>query len=227
MARPREFDEEDVLSAVTDAFWTSGYAGTSVDDILRATGLTKGSIYNSFGGKWSLFSRAFDDYCSRSVAQFSDRMKDPEASAATRLIRLFEPEGSMASSPPPKYPDTSRDHGADPQNADPPRACLLAKSTAELAATHPHVASRSRETFQQLLAVLADTVRDAQLDGDVHPDVEPHEAAALLLTTLRGIEALREAKMPHATTTQAGRLALRAIGLGPTGGIPRSAEPER
>ena len=49
MARPRTFDEQEVVAAARDEFWERGYAATSVDDLTAATGLGKGSLYGAFG----------------------------------------------------------------------------------------------------------------------------------------------------------------------------------
>ena len=51
MARPRSFDPDHVLHAAERQFRTSGYNGTSVDDISAATGLGRGSLYAAFDGK--------------------------------------------------------------------------------------------------------------------------------------------------------------------------------
>jgi AcrR family transcriptional regulator len=59
VARPRSFDEDEVLRAVRDQFWSTGYAATSKDDILAPTGLGKGSFYGAFGDKHRLFLRVF------------------------------------------------------------------------------------------------------------------------------------------------------------------------
>lgn len=61
MPRPREFDENRVLLAVRDEFWDKGYAATSMDDLLRVSGLGKGSLYGAFGDKRSLFLRVLRD----------------------------------------------------------------------------------------------------------------------------------------------------------------------
>ncbi|MEY3406380.1 MAG: hypothetical protein RLZZ556_452 [Actinomycetota bacterium] len=55
MARPREFDEELVLSQARRLFATQGYHGTSIDDLVQATSLLRGSIYKAFGSKRNLF----------------------------------------------------------------------------------------------------------------------------------------------------------------------------
>ncbi|MDI5904921.1 helix-turn-helix domain-containing protein, partial [Streptomyces sp. 12257] len=48
MARPRSFDPDHVLHAAERQFRTTGYNGTSVDDISAATGLGRGSLYAAF-----------------------------------------------------------------------------------------------------------------------------------------------------------------------------------
>src|ERR1700678_2261808 len=63
MARPRSFDEAHVLEQARAVFWNAGYAGTSMDDVMSATGLGKGSLYGAFGDKRQLFLRVFGDYC--------------------------------------------------------------------------------------------------------------------------------------------------------------------
>ena len=55
MGRPREFDVSTARSAIRDEFWQRGFAATSVDDLLAATGLGKGSFYAAFGDKERLY----------------------------------------------------------------------------------------------------------------------------------------------------------------------------
>src|SRR5882762_7155245 len=81
MARPRSFDEEKVLRAARDQFWTLGYAATSLDDLMAATGLGKGSLYGAFGSKRELFLRVLDEYCARAVEDVSKALAGPDASA--------------------------------------------------------------------------------------------------------------------------------------------------
>ena len=62
MARPREFDEDEVLLAALRLFWEKGYEGTSLSDLMEAMGLTKSSLYKAFGSKETLFWRVVDRY---------------------------------------------------------------------------------------------------------------------------------------------------------------------
>lgn len=62
MARPIEFDRGDVLRKAIGVFWQKGYGGTSVKDLVEATGLQPGSLYAAFGDKRGLFLAALDGY---------------------------------------------------------------------------------------------------------------------------------------------------------------------
>ena len=49
MARPRNFDEDDVVAKAADIFGRLGFNAASIDDLLGATGLQRGSLYKAFG----------------------------------------------------------------------------------------------------------------------------------------------------------------------------------
>ena len=55
MGRSRGFDEREVISQCAGAFLLTGYEGTSIDDLVHATGLHRGSLYKAFGSKRGLF----------------------------------------------------------------------------------------------------------------------------------------------------------------------------
>ena len=62
MARPRNFDPDEVLGRAREVFWQKGFQGTSLDDITEATGLNKPSLYAAFGDKNALFLKVLDRY---------------------------------------------------------------------------------------------------------------------------------------------------------------------
>jgi AcrR family transcriptional regulator len=172
MARPRSFDQDEVLRAIRDQFWLTGYAGTSMDDILMATGLGKGSIYGAFGDKHQLFLRVFDDYCTMVTEAVRRALEGPDDEAFRRLrAHVLAVADATAS-------DASL------------RGCLLAKGTAELAAQDPVIAARARQAFAAIEELIASCIAGAQRAGDIAPDADPVRLAGLLLAVLRGIEAL-------------------------------------
>jgi TetR/AcrR family transcriptional regulator, transcriptional repressor for nem operon len=62
MARPRAHTTDDLSQKALQLFWHKGYHATSVDDLVRATGVSKHGIYTDFGGKRALFLSCFARY---------------------------------------------------------------------------------------------------------------------------------------------------------------------
>jgi TetR/AcrR family transcriptional repressor of nem operon len=62
MGRPKSYERADVLDRASRVFWTRGYEGTSVSDLVEATGLNRFSLYNEFGGKEGLYAAALEHY---------------------------------------------------------------------------------------------------------------------------------------------------------------------
>ncbi len=65
MARPREFDIDIALDRAMEAFWEKGYEATSLDDLCEVTGLSRSSLYATFGSKRKLLLRSVDRYVDR------------------------------------------------------------------------------------------------------------------------------------------------------------------
>ena len=171
MARPRKFDEQDVLVAAHRRFNETGFHGTSVDDLSRATGLSKGSLYGAFGDKQALFDRVFDDYCvtaEQSGAALLDGSEDHALERVRAWLRASEN-------------DTDR------------RGCLLAKATAELAWENDAIAARSLAAFESLLDSCRQVVEQAQRAGHLDPAADAAVLGGLIVTTHRGLEALAKA----------------------------------
>jgi TetR/AcrR family transcriptional repressor of nem operon len=62
MARPKEFDETEVLDAAVDCFWLYGFRAVTVRELADSMGIASASLYNTFGDKRALFRRALRRY---------------------------------------------------------------------------------------------------------------------------------------------------------------------
>lgn len=58
----KSFDIDDAIDSATDVFWAKGYEATSLADLLKSIGINKGSFYNAFGSKKSLFTKSLLKY---------------------------------------------------------------------------------------------------------------------------------------------------------------------
>ncbi len=134
MARPREFDPEDVLTAATALFWRNGFTGTSLAQIDRAVGINRASLYNAFGDKRGLFLACLDHYGEREIGAAVALLSGPSAGVAA-VRRLFNG--------PVKAVQAGKDR----------RGCLLCNSAVEVS---PHDAQVEAIVMRYL-----DRLRDA------------------------------------------------------------------
>ena len=65
--RPRSFDEAEALDRATQVFWAKGYDGATVDDLVAGTGVSRPSLYATFGDKEALFMRCLEHYAERAA----------------------------------------------------------------------------------------------------------------------------------------------------------------
>ena len=193
MARPRKFDERDVLVAVRRRFNETGYHGTSVDELSRATGLSKGSLYGAFGDKEALFQRVFEEYCTSSEEDVAARLDGPEDQALDRL----------------------RDWLRSPESCTDRRGCLLAKATAELAWENDTIATRSLAAYETILDSCRRLVEQAQRAGHLDPAADAAVLGGLILTTHRGLEALAKAGVDARTRNRIADAAIDSIAVRP------------
>ncbi|PXX56538.1 TetR family transcriptional regulator [Nocardia tenerifensis] len=197
MARPREFDEDRVVLAIRNAFWDKGYAATSMDDLLRVSGLGKGSLYGAFGDKRSMFLRVLREYDDANLLMLRERLMS--AARGIDLVREFV-LGSTG----------------DPTGATARRGCLLANSNAELAASTPEVAAEARRTYDAIITILTAALKRAQDDGDLDPGADPAETARAVLVAQLGVIALGRTGMDIDALTTAARSALARVLPTPT-----------
>jgi TetR/AcrR family transcriptional repressor of nem operon len=168
MARPREFDEGEVLDRALATFWEHGYEGTSVDELVAATGLGRASLYGAFGDKERIFARALERYCARmgDALEVGDEQRSARA-ALGRLLRLLVIKSSPRSGP---------------------RGCFLLST-----AVGGDAPSAAREAYAEYTArlerALTALVRRGQESGEFTRAADAQSVARMLATLLQGIAA--------------------------------------
>lgn len=71
--RPRAYDPDVVLEKALEVFWRKGFAATSLDDLVEATGVNRPSLYAGFGDKEALYLKAMERY-QRQIADQLDEV---------------------------------------------------------------------------------------------------------------------------------------------------------
>src|SRR5271167_4604866 len=77
--RPRSFDEMEAVEKATQVFWSKGYDGVTIDDLVEGMGVGRPSLYAVFGDKRAIFLRALRAYAERKGALAAKALLSPEA----------------------------------------------------------------------------------------------------------------------------------------------------
>ncbi|WP_329447783.1 TetR/AcrR family transcriptional regulator [Streptomyces sp. NBC_01426] len=149
MAGKKQFDVDLALDAAMVQFWRAGYAGTSLDDLSRTTGLNRSSLYSSFGDKDSLYLRCLDRYAARYGNRY-DQALSCASEEPLRAVRAFF--------------EVTLQRIADP---DVPDGCLIARTAMAAPTLSPIIAARAIEALDFQHARLRTALNAAQLaEGD-------------------------------------------------------------
>ncbi|MFZ0892798.1 MAG: TetR/AcrR family transcriptional regulator [Thermoplasmata archaeon] len=76
--RPRSFDELEALQKATQVFWSKGYDGVTIDDLVAGMGVGRPSLYAVFGGKRTLFLRVLRAYAEKKGALAAKAIFSPQ-----------------------------------------------------------------------------------------------------------------------------------------------------
>lgn len=189
MARPREFDEKDVLDRALVTFWDKGYDGTSIDDLVTATGLGRASLYGAFGDKAHLFKRVMAHYCAK--------LEDPSTSCACEPSARVALERLMYGWVARMRPRTG------------PGGCFLLG--ASLSESTPGARKALAASNALLEKVLVGLVRRGQKAGEFRSSVDPNDLARLLVVVAQGLAASARAGWSVARLEAAVRAALTLV----------------
>jgi len=141
MGRPREFDEDVALDAIMGVFWAQGFEGTSMSDLVGATGLKKGSLYAAFGNKRAMYHKALTLY-DRTLIDATVRGLQGDGTPRFRIEQFLDAAVSRVS---------SRSGG---------RGCFVCNASIDQAPTDDGTARLVQASLTRLEAALADVVSE-------------------------------------------------------------------
>ena len=176
VGRPREFDEEQVLTSAMEAFWRKGYEATSLVDLTDSTGLNKASLYRVFGDKHQLFMAALKNYSDIEFRETTAVISE-SASPLTNLRAVVQ--------------KVCEDAGSD-------KGCLMINSMVETAPHDAEVKQLLQEFGTHRLQAVQGMIAQAQAAGEIRPELDPHKLAVSLMIAFAGSAAMIKGFMPGA-----------------------------
>lgn len=191
MPRPRMFDEAEVVDRARRTFAESGFAGTSLDDLLASTGLARQSLYNAFGGKKELFMRAFLSDTTEAVGAVESIRHGADAPIVRIRAQLVR---------------TAVEHGA----AQAPPSLFL-RTAVELLSSDTEVAATVAAAFDSIRAHYAACIVEAQQAGEIDADADADALGTYFCAVIEGMTTLGGAGVSRATLLQIGLTSLAAV----------------
>ena len=159
--RPKEFDRDEALASAMDVFWRRGYEAASVSELLSAMGISRQSLYDTFGDKRRVFLAAIEHYATNNVG---------------RVCGALEAEGSPLGNVRGLLRAVARDAmegGPDGRR----RGCFVVNTAVEFGADDPDVARVVRRCVDDIHTAFRRTFERAKAAGEL-----PSTADATRLT---------------------------------------------
>src|SRR3954451_18960621 len=150
-----------ILELAAPVFNRQGFAGASMRDLISATGLEKGGIYNHFGSKEQLALEAYDFAMSRTTNALA-RSQEGATDAVDRLTRMIQAFGTFA---------------RKPAIAG---GCPIMNSAIEADRGNPDLRERAKESMTLWHRLIGRIVKDGIALGTLQSDTDPYALAALL-----------------------------------------------
>ncbi|WP_411029602.1 TetR/AcrR family transcriptional regulator [Spongiimicrobium sp. 3-5] len=167
MARAEAFDRELVLRQATNVFWEKSYNGTSMQDLVDATGLNRSSIYNSFGSKLELYRTTLDHYQKSNNKYFQNAMvrANNPLEAIQFIFEAFLPEML---------------------GEDKDKGCFVMNCKSEMGNQHPDIRKWLLATQERSLSLFQDLVENGQEQGIINKNQNSKSYAYYLFNSFQG-----------------------------------------
>lgn len=192
MPRPKEFNPDDAIEKAMQVFWHKGYEATSMEDLLTAMNLNRGSLYDTFGDKRQLFLKVIDRYCT-TFASSKYSLLDQPGPALPALRRFINDmiEGGLA----------------DPQR----RGCLVSNTVMELSPHENEIAGTLRQALKTAEDTFFRVLVRAKQQGELSDHKDPRTLARFLTTMMQGAIVMIKAGTPADVVKQTAKTALSIL----------------
>jgi len=167
MARKKEFDPEKALTKALNLFWLNGYDATSVDDLCNEMGIKRGSLYDTYGNKHSLFIKSLQKYVINMYKNYSTAIQTESGIEAINAMFTFFAEESL--------------------NDAEQKGCFLVNSITELSALDPEIRTFGIEQSKNFEQFFFDLLVKAKNNGEINSSLDLMSSAQFLVNSFFGL----------------------------------------
>lgn len=170
VARPREFDEDDVIDAAMHCFWEKGFDGATISDLEVATGISRISLYNAFGDKEGLYLAAQRRYQEMGFKMIGDLLENTDLEG---LVRFF-----------------SLHRDGDPRQEAARLGCMMVNTVLDSTHVSESVLENIRAYREGLTDQFEEFLERCRDTGVIRPDLDLRACAAFVQTSMWGAMAV-------------------------------------
>ncbi len=192
MPRAKEFDEAQVLDQALELFRARGFKHTSFADLVDELGVSRQSLYDTYGNKEALYHQALKRYLTRGLDQMSRALGDDRRPVRDSLAALFD---AMI--------------GGQCDRGSP--GCLMVNSMVELSPHDAEVRALAHEHARSIEGLFASRLAAAQRKGEIGRAKDPVALARYLYHTVLGLAVASRALGDKAALRQSAAIALQAL----------------
>lgn len=183
MARPKAFDTQAALTRAMELFWEQGYAATSMEQLTGVMGISRQSLYDTFGDKHRLFLAAMDAYCAMLEAAMLGPLTAPDAGLQALHDTAMGIVDFLI-----QYPKR--------------RACLMANTTLELAPHDAIVAAKVRQHMDKMAAAFRHALVNAKARGEIASTADVDALARYLVGMAHGLMVMAKSGASRETLSE-------------------------
>jgi TetR/AcrR family transcriptional regulator, transcriptional repressor for nem operon len=191
MPRTKAFDETDIIEKAKNLFQLKGYEGTSMQNLTDTLGISRSSLYDTFGDKHQLYLKTLNAYCednAYTLVQKAATAADPLAFIRDIFTGIIEQSKK----------DIEK------------KGCYVVNAIVEFSERNTDVSEiidANNKAFEKMLETL---IVKAQLQKQVPADKKPRQLAKFLFNTIYG---LRVSSKSNTSVKELKEIAAIALGV--------------
>lgn len=192
MPKTKQFDEIEVLLKAREVFNEKGFTATSMDDLVKATGLSRSSIYDTFGDKHGLFMKALEDY-----------KLDQQNAITETLAKIDSPKKRIST----LFHNVIQEIVSDKKK----KGCLLLNAGMELTSVDEKVAALASLGMVEMEEIFYGWIKEGQTSGEITKRFTAKALAKHLYNSFAGLRLTGKCRPDATALKETVKIALAAL----------------
>ncbi|MEO0933328.1 MAG: TetR/AcrR family transcriptional regulator [Cyanobacteria bacterium J06641_2] len=163
----KKFEPEMALQKAMEVFWARGYEAAGLSELLQNMGISRKSMYDTFGNKQALFLKALEHYAQTNLRSIREQLLK-SGSPLRNIEQLLQ--------------SWQKTHGKPGS-----KGCMLGTSTADFDTSDVEIAPVLRSYYNRLENIYYEAFSRAIAAGELNGEADPRDLARMLLCTSQGM----------------------------------------